>query len=166
MPPRRGSPTRGSTPTRRWRNRWIATTYLAALGVPAVEGPYVPSTLAAFFSTCSAEMPPLPAGTSLQFSLRSKESPIKRNYRSRKDSESAIAVPLFEEQGKLFALLPEGRILASEPASPPQSHPLPALPAGFRYTDFVKWGPSLVVSWEEIAFTDVGRAGLLVYTPR
>jgi hypothetical protein len=140
------------------------STYLAALGVPAIEGPDVPSTLAAFFSTCLAEMPSLAPGASIQFSLRSKENPVKRSYRSRKDSESAIAVPLFEEQGRLFALLPDGRLLIAEPASPPQSRALPRLPPGFRYTDFVKWGSSLVVSWEEVAFTDVGRAGLLVYT--
>jgi hypothetical protein len=139
-------------------------TYLAALGVPAIGGPDVPSTLAAFFSTCLAEMPSLSAGASIQFSLRSKENPVKRSYRSLKDSESAIAIPLFEEQGSLFALLPDGRVLIAEHASPPQSRALPRLPPGFRYTDFVKWGSSLVVAWEEISFTDVGRAGLLVST--
>jgi len=142
------------------------STFLAALGVPAIEGPDVPSTLAAFFSTCLADMPSLAPGASVQFSLRSKESPVKRSYRSRKDSESAVDVPLFEEEGKLFALLPDGRVLVAEPASPPQERPLPQLPPGFRYTDFAKWGQSLVVSWEEVSFTDVGRAGLLVYTLR
>jgi hypothetical protein len=142
------------------------STYLAALGVPAIEGPDVPSTLAGFFSTCLADMPTLAPGASVQFSLRSRESPVRRSYRSRKDSESAVGVPMFEEEGKLFALLPDGRVLVAEPASPPQELSLPKLPPGFSYTDFVKWGKSLVVSWEEIAFTDVGRAGLLVYTLR
>ena len=111
-------------------------------------------------------MPALAPGASIQFSLRSRENPVKRSYRSRKDSESAVGVPVFEEEGTLLALLPDGRILVAEPASPPQALSLPRLPTGFRYTDFVKWGTALVVSWEEIAFTDVGRAGLLVYTLR
>ena len=142
------------------------STFLAALGVPAIEGPDVPSTLAAFFSTCLADMPTLGPSASVQFALRSRENPVKRSYRSRKDSESSVSVPLFEEQGKLFALLPDGRVLIAETASPPRELSLPPLPPGFRYTDFVKWGSSLVVSWEEIAFTDVARAGLLVYTLR
>lgn len=140
-------------------------TYLAALGVPAIAGPAVPTTLAAFFASCRAEMPSVPPGASIQFSLRSKESPVKRNYRSRRESELAVAVPVFEESGKLTALLPDGRLLIAEPGIAPQARPLPSLPPGFSYTDFVKWGSSLVVAWEEISFTDVGKAGLLVDTP-
>jgi hypothetical protein len=137
--------------------------YLAALGVPAIEGPAVPSTLVSFFASCRGEMPPLPPGASLQFSLRSRESPVTRNYRSRKESETAVAVPMFEEDGKLFALLPDGRILSAESGSAPRGIALPRLPQGFHYTDLVKWGRSLVIPWEEIDFTDVGRAGILVY---
>jgi hypothetical protein len=138
-------------------------TFLAALGVPAIEGPSVPSTLASFFASCRSEMPALQPGASLQFSLRSRESPVRRNYRSKKDSETAVAVPMFEEQGKLLALLPDGRVLSAEPGASPRAMALPRLPEGFRYTDLVKWGTSLVVSWEESFFTDVGRAGILVY---
>lgn len=138
-------------------------TYLAALGVPAIEGPSVPSTLASFFATCRAEMPVLPPGVSLQFSLRSRESPVRRNYRSRKDSETAVAVPVFEEEGTLRALLPDGRVLSAEPGAAARAAALPRLPPGFRYTDLVKWGTSLVIPWEEVSFTDVGRAGILVY---
>ncbi|MGA2379597.1 MAG: hypothetical protein ABSG85_09835 [Spirochaetia bacterium] len=138
-------------------------TFLAALGVPAIEGPSVPSTLASFFASCLAEMPALPQGGSIQFSLRSRDSPVKRNYRSRKESETAVAVPMFEEEGKLLALLPDGRVLSAESGSAPRAMALPRLPQGFRYTDFVKWGTFLVIPWEEISFTDVGRAGMLVY---
>jgi hypothetical protein len=138
-------------------------TFLAALGVPAIEGPSVPSTLASFFGACRSEMPALQPGVSLQFSLRSQESPIRRNYRSKKDSETAVAVPMFEERGKLLALLPDGRVLSAEPGAAPRVMTLPRLPTDFRYTDLVKWGTSLVVSWEESFFTDVGRAGILVY---
>ena len=138
-------------------------TFLSALGLPAIEGPSVPSTLGSFFSACLSEMPALAPGASIQFSLRSRESPLRRNYRSRKESETAVTVPIFEEEGKLFALLPDGRVLGAESGSPARSVNLPRLPRGFRYIDFVKWGASLVVSWEESAFTDVERAGLLVY---
>jgi hypothetical protein len=138
-------------------------TFLSALGVPAIAGPSVPSTLASFFASCLAEMPALSPGASIQFSLRSPESPVRRNYRSRKESETAVSIPMFEEKGRLFALLPDGRVLSTEPGGSPQSLMLPRLPQGVRYTDFVKWGASLVVSWEEISFTDVGSAGLLVY---
>ena len=138
-------------------------TFLAALGVPFIEGPAVPSGLAAFFAACRAEIRPLPSGGSIQFSLRSKESPVRHNYRSLNESESALAVPVFEDHGKLLALLPDGRLLDAEPGAPPRARRLPRLPQEFRYTDIVKWGSSLVVPWEEIAFTDVGRAGILVY---
>jgi len=138
-------------------------TFLAALGVPAVDGPSVPSNLASFFASCRSEMPALSPGASIQFSLRSRESPVRRNYRSRKESETAVAVPIFEEEGGLLALLPDGRILSTGTGGALRSLALPRMPAGYRYTDFVKWGTSLVLSWEEVSFTDVGRAGLLVY---
>ena len=138
-------------------------TFLSALGVPAIEGPSVPSNLASFFASCRSEMPALSPGASLQFSLRSRESPVRRNYRSRKESETAVAVPMFEEEGGLLALLPDGRVLSAGSGGTPRALALPRMPAGFHYTDFVKWGASLIVSWEEISFTDVGRAGLLVY---
>jgi hypothetical protein len=138
-------------------------TFLSALGVPAIDGPSVPSTLAAFFASCLSEMPALGPEASIQFSLRSHENPLRRNYRSRKESETAIVVPVFEEEGRLLGLLPDGRILAAAAGSPAKIAALPRLPQGFRYIDFVKWGTSLVISWEESSFTDVARAGLLVY---
>jgi hypothetical protein len=137
--------------------------FLAALGVPSIDGPDVPTALGSFFAACRSQMPVLAPGASLQFSLRSRESPIRRNYRSRKDSETAVSVPVFEEKGTLFALLPDGRVLAGGQGGAPRLIPLPVLPQGFRYTDLVKWGTSFVVPWEEVSFTDVGRAGLLVY---
>jgi hypothetical protein len=137
--------------------------YLAALGVPAIEGPSVPSTLSLFFASCRAEMPRLSPGTSLQFSLRARESPVRRNYRSRKESETAVVVPTFEEGGQLLALLPDGRVLFANSGANPRAISLPQLPPAFRYTDLIKWGSSLVIPWEEVSFTDVGRAGILVY---
>ncbi len=69
--------------------------------------------------------------------------------------------------GFFLFLLPGGLLVSSvrggTPGATPTEAGLPRLPEGFRYTDVVKWGPSLVLPWEEVAFTDVGRAGILVY---
>ena len=141
-------------------------TFLASLGAASIEGPSVPSDLAAFFAACRSRLPVQAPGTSLQFSLRSRESPVKRSYRSKKESESAVVIPVFEEGTTLLALLPGGRLVSSVrggTATAPAEAGLPRLPEGFRYTDVVKWGSFLVVPWEEVAFTDVGRAGILVY---
>ena len=108
-------------------------------------------------------MPSLKPGTALQFSLRSRESPVRRAYRSKPESDSAVIIPVFEEQGALYALLPEGRILTALPDGAPRSLSLPRLPQGFHYTDLVKTGDYLVIPWEESSFTDVGGAGILVH---
>ncbi len=138
------------------------TTYMAALGVPSISGSAVPSNLAGFFSACRGAVPSLKPGTALQFSLRSRESPVRRSYRSKPESDSAVVIPVYEEQGTLYALLPEGRILTALPDGAPRSVSLPRLPQGFHYTDLVKSGGYFVIAWEESSFTDVGRAGILV----
>lgn len=138
-------------------------TFLSALGVPFIDGPSVPATLGSFFAACRAQLPALAPGGALVFSLRSRESPIKRSYRSRKESETATVVPVFEDKGRLLGLLPDGRIVRASPGQAPQTVRLPALPGGFQYTDIVEWDGSLVLPWEEQAFTDVARAGILFY---
>ena len=139
-------------------------TYLSALGVPFITGHAVPSDLSAFFTACRSLMPTPAPGTAIQFSLRSRESPVRRNYRSLKQSVSAVAVAVFEEKGTRLALLPDGRVLrAAIGASTSNTIALPALPPGFRYTDLARAGTWLIVPWEEVFFTDVGRAGILVY---
>jgi hypothetical protein len=138
-------------------------TFLSSLGTASIDGPSVPPELSAFFAACRARLPAQPAGASLQFTVRSRESPVKRSYRSRRESESAVVIPVFEEKGSLLGLLPDGRVLRAAAGGAPVEMSLPRLPTGFRYTDVVKWGASLVAPWEETAFTDVGRAGLLVY---
>ncbi len=143
-------------------------TYLASLGTASIEGSSVPSDLAVFFAACRSRISAPAPGTILQFSLRSRESPVKRSYRSRRESDSAVVIPVFEEGRTLIALLPGGRLLSTttggaSAGGAPVEASLPRLPEGFGYTDVVKWGSSLVVPWEEVAFTDVGRAGILVY---
>jgi hypothetical protein len=138
--------------------------FLAAMGVPSISGPDVPKDLAAFFAACKARIPGIGPDTVLQFTVRSRESPVRRGYRSRPESDVAVVVPVFEQAGVLSALLPDGTILSAPAggAGAAAAEMLPALPAGYRYTDLVIVGDMLVVAWEEISFTDVGRAGLLL----
>jgi hypothetical protein len=138
--------------------------YLAALGVPFISGARVPSDLANFFEMCRKSIPRLSTSASLQFALRSKESPVRRSFGSQPASDSAVMIPVFEEHGTRFALIPGGRVLSSAAAAGPVD--LPALPRAFRYTDFVKEGELLIVTWEETSFTNVGRAGILLFRPR
>ena len=143
-------------------------TFLASLGEASIGGPSVPAALSAFFSACSSAMGAQPEGVSLQFTVRDRKDAVKHSYRSRKESESAVVVPVFQDDTGLLALLPDGRLLDSRAvgastAGVPTVRALPTLPAGFRYTDVVTWGSSLVLPWEETEFTDVARAGILVY---
>jgi hypothetical protein len=140
--------------------------YLAALGTPSISGTGVPSDRAAFFDACRAQTSDIPSGVSRQFSLRSKESPVRLSYRSEPESESAVVFPVFEAPGLRLALLPGGRVYLSSTGRPDRTFSLPALPKGFRYTDLVKAGSWLVVPWEEASFTDVGRAGILLFLLR
>jgi len=136
--------------------------FLAALGVPAISGPAVPADLSAFFGACKAGIPSLSAVAALQFSLRSRESPVRMNFRSEPESESAVSISVFTTPGERYALLPSGQVLVAA-ADARRTINLPPLPEGFHYTDIVKASDSFVVSWEEASFTDVGRAGILVF---
>jgi hypothetical protein len=140
--------------------------YIAALGTPAISGPGVPSDRAAFFDQCRAKTEGIPKGMSLQFSIRSRESPVRLSYRSEPESDSAVVFPVFESPAMRLALLPEGRILLGSPGVEARQLFLPSLPKGFRYTDLVLDDDWLVVPWEETSFTDVGRAGILLFPLR
>jgi hypothetical protein len=78
------------------------------------------------------------------------------------EQDSILVIHVLDENGALYALLPDGQVLEKSAGSVPRVVSLPALPEGFRYTDFVKRGDSFVIAWEEIRFTDVGSAGVLV----
>ena len=137
--------------------------YLAALGVPTISGAGVPRGLAAFFDACRRSMPVPPEGTSLQFVIRSRDGSPRRIYRSVQESDAAVVAAGFEEAGALLALLPGGHVLSAPAGAAAVTIDLPALPPGFRYTDLVKAGDFLVVPWEESSFTDVGRAGIMLF---
>jgi hypothetical protein len=137
--------------------------FLDSLGVPFIAGAAVPPDLASFFALCKGAMPAPVPGAALQFVLRSRDGSVRRSFRSVKESDAAVVVSVFEDAGARFALLPGGRVLTTSAGAPPRTIDLPALPRGFRYTDLVKSGAFLVVPWEESRFTDVGRAGILLF---
>ena len=139
-------------------------TFLAAMGAPTISGAPVPRDLAVFFEECRKRIPGMAADTALQFSLRSREDPLRRSYRSQPQSDSAVTVPVFEQGGSRWGLLPDGTVLSSPAAGGLATIRLPALPEGFRYTDIVRVGADFLVPWEEASFTDVMRAGVLVFT--
>jgi hypothetical protein len=135
--------------------------YIAALGTPALDGPTVPARYSAFFADCKSRLAPT-VETALHFKVRSRSSPVQRYFRSSLEQDSILLIHVLDENGTLEALLPHGLVLAKPGDSPANIITLPELPAGFRYTDFVKKDSSLIVSWEETRFTEVGRAGILV----
>jgi hypothetical protein len=134
--------------------------YMAALGTPSLSGPEVPAAYAAFFQECGARIQGLSAGTALHFKVRSRAVAVQRYFRSGSEQDSILLIHVLDEDGALYALLPDGRVLEKPSAGPAQIFPLPPLPAGFRYTDFVKMGDFFIVSWEETQFTQVERAGI------
>jgi len=140
--------------------------YVAALGTPSLTGPGVPGSYRAFFTECRARLPGLPAATALHFKVRSRAAPVQKYFRSGLEQDSILVVHVLDENGTLYALLPGGQVLEKSAGTEPRVAALPALPEGFRYTDFVKWGDSLIIAWEETRFTDVGRAGILVFQLR
>jgi hypothetical protein len=74
-----------------------------------------------------------------------------------------VTVPVFLAPAAGRALLPNGRVVSLGADGERTTIGLPALPAGFRYTDLVASGDQLVVPWEEVRFPDVGAAGVLFY---
>jgi len=77
-----------------------------------------------------------------------------------------LSVPVFETPSAFFALSDGGSVFASLRAGAKASKPialrLPDLPAGFVFTDLWADGRTLVASWEQQRFPDVGAAGLFV----
>ncbi len=135
--------------------------YMAALGTASLSGADVPAAYSAFFDECGSRIQGRAAGTALHFKVRSRTSPVQRYFRSGLEQDSILVVHVLDEAGVLYALLPDGQVLEQAPASPLESFTLPPLPAGFRYTDFVKKGDIIIASWEETQFIQVERAGII-----
>jgi hypothetical protein len=136
--------------------------YLLSLGVPALTGPEVPAVLAPFFAACLAGIHAPQERATVHFAIRSRDSPVRRFFRSENGGDSLVFVPVFEDAGIRIALLPGGRALRASSDGRSVARALPALPESCRYTDILLKGKFLIVSWEETAFTDVGCAGLLL----
>jgi hypothetical protein len=140
--------------------------YMAALGTPSLSGPGVPPAYSAFFQECRSRIQGLAAGAALHFKVRSRSFSVQKYFRSGAEEDSILLIHVLDDDGVLSALLPGGQVLEQPSGGPARTFSLPALPAGFRYTDFVKMGELLIASWEETTqFTQVGRAGIVAVSP-
>ena len=138
--------------------------YINALRPAAVDAGGLPASDQAFLSECRKGFF-VPAGTTLDYSIRSRAKPTKVAYRWGDGSQSIVDIPIFQDSGSSYALLPDAGLLTSDSSGTYKTVRLPALPTGFHYVDVVKMSDVLVLAWEEDHFTDVGAAGLLLYRP-
>lgn len=127
--------------------------------------PGVSASLSSLFRSCGEKLSgaQMTTGTAVHFSVRSKQSPVRRIYRSGEGVSSLVVIPIFQDDSDSYALLPGGVILHQAPGGALTEMRLPALPTGCRYTDVARVGGHFAVPWEEAKFTDVGAAGLLIY---
>lgn len=137
--------------------------YLGAFSLPSGSAVALTPSHSALFSFCRQEIGDVSRDTAVHYVLRSRADPVKRVFRSGEGVSHLITVPVWEEDNACIALLPGGRLLRAAADGSRGVTTLPALPAGFRYTDVVRLGQRLVLPWEEDSFTEVGAAGLLLY---
>ena len=85
---------------------------------------------------------------------------------SENEAQDIIALPVFREHvgSPLYALIPGKGLFRVKVGVGPvgEAIPLPELPDGFSYTDFLIWRGSLFVIWEEVNFIHVGASGLYI----
>jgi hypothetical protein len=117
----------------------------------------------ALVSLVGATLGSLPSDTAIHFTFRSASS-HREIFRSAEGATSVVSVSVFEDGTLSYALLPGGKVLSVSAGELSGTIQLPALPEGFIYTDLVKVGDFLFVPWEQTRFTDVGGAGLLLYS--
>jgi hypothetical protein len=118
------------------------------------------------FDACLAELAADGArpgdAVSVIFVVRERGGTPKHGFRAG-TGDSFVTVPVFLEPAAGRALLPGGKVVSLGADGERSMIGLPALPAGFGYTDIVAIGEQLVVPWEEVRFPDVGAAGVLFY---
>lgn len=112
---------------------------------------------------CLAEIARASPGSSTHFIVRSRTAALRRTFRFEGEGNSIVTVPVFEDRDGAYAVLSDSRVLAAAADGTVSVLPVPAPPRGARYTDVVKTGGHLVLSWEETLFTEVGSAGILFY---
>lgn len=140
--------------------------YQQALAYAPADGAAVFGGVRLLFDAVLAELVALGVrpgdAASVIFVVRERGAVLKRAFRAG-TGDTFVTVPVFLEPGAGRALLPDGRVVSLGAGGTKQILELPALPAGFRYTDLVRSGDHLVVPWEEVRFPDVGAAGVLFY---
>ena len=131
-PRRPGFATRGSTPTRRPRRLSTGIPSWRRSACPRSTDRRCRRTWPLSSPPCRAEMPSLSPGASLQFSLRSRESPVRRNYRSRQGERNGGRRPgVRRSRGRCLPCSPDGRVLGTRnERRPAQRATSPALPRG------------------------------------
>ena len=140
--------------------------YQQALAYAPADGASLSRGVRLLFDACLAEL--AAAGVrpgdavAVIFVVRERGGSPKRGFRAG-TGDSFVTVPVFLEPGAGRALLPGGKAVTLGADGARTTIDLPALPAGFRYTDLVAIGEQLVVPWEEVRFPDVGAAGVLFY---
>jgi len=78
-------------------------------------------------------------------------------------NSSYFSIPVIKQEILLCALLPAGKVLVQqEGSSRVREITLPPLPAHFKYMDIILFKDYICASWEDIRFTHVGAAGLMV----
>ncbi len=140
--------------------------YQKALAYAPADGPDVSPGVRALFAACGERLAAagIRAGdvTSILFVVRDRTGGARRTFRSG-TGEAFVTVPVFLEPDAGSALLPDGVVVVVRADGTTRTPRLPALPAGFRYTDLARSNGYFVISWEEVRFPDVGAAGILLY---
>jgi hypothetical protein len=136
--------------------------YIGAFKLSTGSG--VSESEASLFRASRDSLSGVSSDAAVHFSIRSRESPVRKIFRSGEGITTLVVIPIFEEGAQSYALLPGGKVLHRAGDGSVKTVTLPPLPSGYRYTDLVKFGGLLLLPWEEARFTDVGPAGVLVYT--
>jgi hypothetical protein len=112
------------------------------------------------------------SSTAYQLLIRSQDRSLVTRYEYHPDDFTrAEEIRLYSLSGvrsseDLYLLLPDGSLLHGSPSSRKVRRlPLPPLPEGYVYRQLMLHDDTLLASWEQNAFTDVGAAGFFFAAP-
>ena len=149
-------------PSRRTEAPAARSQYIGALAVP-IESLGASSPRRRFLEACLGEIRAASPDSTVLFTVRGKGT-IRQTVKAEGPGTSVASVAVFEEKSVSWALLPGGKLLAVRTGGARSIAVLPASAADIRFTDMVKAGSLLVLAWEEQLFTEVGAAGILLYS--